>query len=120
MRLHRGVRQERNLVVDFNFRRRACKSGLDVALFSRNRAGLRGGIRKRLLMSALVSFAFGPSSHCTSSARRPCIAVQVLSAITATPFEIWITSFTPGIAFAFAASKLATFPPNTGQRATTA
>ena len=55
-----------------------------------------------------------------SSALRPSIAVQVLSATTATPFEICTTCLTPGTAFAFGASKLATLPPNTGQRATTA
>ena len=71
-------------------------------------------------MLSLLTPALGPSSHFTSSALRPSIAVQVLSATTAMPLEIWITSFTPGTAFAFAASKLATFPPNTGQRATTA
>ncbi len=71
-------------------------------------------------MVSLLAPAFGPSSHFTSSARRPCIAAQVLSAITATPLEICTTVLTPGTALAFVASKLATFPPNTGHRATTA
>ena len=71
-------------------------------------------------MVALVTAAFGPSSHCTTSAFLPWIADQVLSAMTATPLGIWITSFTPGTALAFDASKLATLPPNTGQRATLA
>ena len=71
-------------------------------------------------MPGVLTAATLPSSHWTVSARRPCIALQVLSATTATPFEICTTSFTPGTAFAFAASKLFTLPPNTGQRATTA
>ena len=48
------------------------------------------------------------------------MALQVLSATTATPLEIWTTLFTPATAFDRAASKLLTLPPNTGQRATTA
>src|SRR5262252_9051027 len=48
------------------------------------------------------------------------MAAQVLSAITATPFEIVTTSFTPGIDLARAASNDATLPPKTGHRATTA
>ena len=55
-----------------------------------------------------------------TSALRACMAFQVLSATTATPDEICTTCFTPGMALVFAASKLATLPPNTGQRATTA
>ena len=55
-----------------------------------------------------------------TSALRPSIALQVLSAITATPFEICTTFLTPGTAFAFVASKLATLPPNTGQRSSAA
>src|ERR1019366_6137800 len=73
-----------------------------------------------LRITALVSAAFGPSSHLISSASRPCIADQVLSATTATPLEICTASFTPRIAFALSALKLATFPPITGHRATTA
>ena len=53
-------------------------------------------------------------------ALRPSIALQVLSAITATPFEICTTFLTPGTAIAFVASKLATLPPNTGQRSSEA
>ena len=61
-----------------------------------------------------------PSLNCTRSALRPSIADQVLSATTATPFEISKTCFTPGTRFAFDASKLATLPPNTGHRCNTA
>src|SRR5438876_10001538 len=53
-------------------------------------------------------------------ALRPSIALQVLSAITATPFEIWTTFLTPGTAMAFDPSKLATLPSNTGQRSSDA
>src|SRR5262245_5960034 len=62
----------------------------------------------------------GPSSHFTVSARRPSIADHVLSATTASPVEIGTTSLTPGTDLAFVASKLAAFPPKTGQRAATA
>src|SRR5690242_16612430 len=61
-----------------------------------------------------------PSSHLMVRALRPSIALQVLSAITATPFEICTTFFTPGTAMAFEPSKLATLPPNTGQRSSEA
>ncbi len=43
-RLHRGMRQEWNLVVHFNLCRRAGKSGVDIALFSGHRARLCGCI----------------------------------------------------------------------------
>ena len=72
------------------------------------------------MSAGVLMAATAPSSHCTSSTRRPCMAFQVLSATTATPFEICTTLFTPGTALAFVASKLFTLPPNTGQRATTA
>ena len=36
------------------------------------------------------------------------------------PLLIWTTCFTPGTAFALSALKLATLPPNTGQRTTRA
>src|SRR5881296_3846950 len=71
-------------------------------------------------MLALETLAFAPSSQETSSASRPFFAGQYPSATTATPLEIWTTCRTPGTAFAFVASKRATLPPNTGQRAITA
>src|SRR6185503_3748846 len=61
-----------------------------------------------------------PSSHWMTRALRPSIALQVLSAITATPFEICTTFLTPGTAIVFVASKLATLPSNTGQRSSEA
>src|ERR1700688_2284279 len=48
------------------------------------------------------------------------MADQVSCASTATPLEIATTLTTPGTALVLEASKLATFPPNTGQRWTTA
>ena len=48
------------------------------------------------------------------------MADQVLSASTATPFEICTTFFTPETVFVLLASKLATLPPKTGQRSSTA
>src|SRR6185437_12715788 len=57
-----------------------------------------------------------PSSHWMTRALRPSIALQVLSAITATPFEICTTFLTPGTVIAFEPSKLATLPSKTGQR----
>jgi hypothetical protein len=42
------------------------------------------------------------------------LACHQLSATTATPSVICTTCFTPGMAFALAASKLATLPPMTG------
>ena len=45
---------------------------------------------------------------------------RVLRQADPAPLEILITSFTPGVAFALVASKLATLPPKTGHRATTA
>src|ERR1700674_5695020 len=46
-RLHRGVRQEWNFVIDINFRRRCSKSRVDIAYFSRNWARAFGGISKQ-------------------------------------------------------------------------
>src|SRR2546422_7504152 len=69
---------------------------------------------------ALLSPAFGPSSHLTASASLPWNAGQVLPATTATPLPIGTTPMTPGIALALAASNDATLPPKTGQRATAA
>jgi len=65
------------------------------------------------------------------NAWRPCIAAQVLRASTATPprglkcaggglGSIWTTFITPGTLSASASSTLATLPPRTGGRATTA
>src|SRR5437879_9328160 len=71
-------------------------------------------------MLALDTLALGPSAQETSSASRPFFAGQYPSATTATPVEIWTTCRTPGTAFALVASKRATLPPNTGQRAMTA
>src|SRR4029078_8172255 len=71
------------------------------------------------VMAALLWLAFGPSSHLMSRTLRPCMADQVLSAITAMPFEIWTASLTPGTSLVLVASKLATLPPNTGQRVST-
>src|SRR5579863_4390855 len=64
---------------------------------------------------------FGPSSHCTLRVRRPSIAPQTLSATTATAESlIFPTKLTPAIFFESLSSKLATLPPITGQRASTA
>src|ERR1700740_1842432 len=62
----------------------------------------------------------GPSSQVISSFSRPSFAGQNPFAITATPEGTCTTFTTPGIALALSALKLATFPPNTGARATTA
>ena len=70
--------------------------------------------------AAVDRVAPAPSSHVTTSARRPCMAAHVLSAITAIPVGIWMTSLTPGTARALAASKLVILPPITGQCSTTA
>ena len=75
---------------------------------------------KLWVMPALLTEAVFPSSHWIRSALRPWMADQVLSATTATPVEICTTCFTPGTVLALESSKLATLPPNTGQRATTA
>ena len=64
--------------------------------------------------------ALRPSFQVTVSAFRPCIAAQVSSATTATPFEIRTTCLTPGTSLAFESSTLASAPPKTGQRSTTA
>ena len=80
---------------------------------------------------AALSFALVSSlapSHLTSSASRPFIAAHVDVAMTPTPLHgasapcgsMATTCFTPGTAFAFVASKLATFAPNAGARRTLA
>ena len=71
-------------------------------------------------MLSLLWSAPCPSSQVIASASRPRSAAHVLSATTATPSSICTTSRTPGTALARASSKLATRPPNTGQRATVA
>src|SRR5438128_384589 len=61
---------------------------------------------------------WGPSSQVTFSARRALIAFQVLSATTAIAESLILsTKVTPGICLAAAASKSATLPPMTSQRA---
>src|SRR5271170_1032952 len=72
-------------------------------------------------IAAEFKFLFGPSSHCTFSTRRPSIALQTLSATTATAESpIFPTNPTPEIFLDSLSSKLATFPPITGHRASTA
>ena len=64
---------------------------------------------------------WGPSSQVTFSARRALIAFQVLSATTAIAESLILsTKVTPGICLAAAASKSATLPPMTSQRASAA
>ena len=63
----------------------------------------------------------GPSSQVTFSARRALIAFHVLSATTAMAESLILsTKVTPGICLAAAASKSATLPPMTSQRASAA
>ena len=62
----------------------------------------------------------GPSSHVMASASRAVFARHQLSATTATPSVICTTCFTPGIAFALAASKVTGLPPITGHWASEA
>ena len=71
-------------------------------------------------ISAVLSFAFGPSSQRMSSAARPCFAAHMWSATTATASSRRTTWSTPLIAFALLSSTLASLPPNTGQAATVA
>ena len=77
-------------------------------------------IRTRLLIVAVDSPALPPSSHLTSSASRAVFAVQKPSATTATPLPSCTTWRTPVMALARVPSNEATFPPMTGERATTA
>ena len=71
-------------------------------------------------MSAVVSLAFGPSSHSIFSAASPFFAAPMWSATTATQsssFTIWRTPFT---ALAAVSSTLFSWPPNTGDCASVA
>ena len=70
--------------------------------------------------SAVESFAFAPSAQRMSSAARPCVAAHVFPAMTVTASSNRTTCCTPGIAFAFESSTLASLPPNTGDTATEA
>jgi hypothetical protein len=67
-----------------------------------------------------LTSAMGPSFQAICSASRPFFAAQKLSATTATPEPIWTTFFTPLTFSACSASKLFTWPPNTGHFATVA
>jgi hypothetical protein len=60
------------------------------------------------------------SSHCTLSARRPCIAAHVPVATTATPSGTSTTSVTPCTFFASVASKDTSLAPKLGGHAITA
>ena len=66
-------------------------------------------------MSALDTWAFGPSSHTIGSASSAVLACHHVSATTATAvsptFNTWRT---PGMFFTLSASKLCTLPPKTG------
>ena len=65
---------------------------------------------------ALVTLALGPSSQTIGRAASAVFAFQKLSATTATAVSPTGTTFlTPRIPSTFAASKLFTLPPKTGQ-----
>ena len=67
-------------------------------------------------MSALLSLAFGPSSHSISSAASALLACHQVSATTATALSpTAITFLTPGRLAMAVASKRLTLPPTTGQ-----
>src|SRR5439155_373266 len=61
-----------------------------------------------------------PAAQEMSRAARPCFAAHVASATTATASSRRTTCCTPGTAFAWVSSTLASLPPNTGQPATAA
>ena len=69
---------------------------------------------------SVESVALGPSSHCTSSASRPCLAAQKLLPTTATPLASSTTWVTPLTVRTLSALNEATFAPNTGGCATSA
>jgi hypothetical protein len=71
-------------------------------------------------MPSELSEAEAPSSHRMSRASRATLACHQESATTATPSVTCTTCFTPGMDRAFAASRLATFPPITGHCASDA
>ena len=109
----------RHFVHRFDFLGRG-GSAAGVACFARHRAGLSDRSSMVLRLAAPFSARLlAPSSHWMSSALRPCMALQYSSATTATPFDLH-DLLHAGTALAFVASKLATLPPNTGQRASTA
>ena len=67
-------------------------------------------------MVALDSLAPGPSSQTTGSAASACLARHQLSATTATEMaSTRTTPFTPRRPLTWAASKLTSLPPDTGQ-----
>jgi hypothetical protein len=66
-------------------------------------------------MLALDTCAFGPSSHTIGSASSAVLACHHVSATTATAVSPTCTTcLTPGMPLTLSASKLFTFPPNTG------
>src|ERR1041385_3382751 len=85
-----------------------------------DRPGLVARTAHSCRRAGVDTLAHLPSSHLMVSALRPSIALQVLSAMTATPLEISTTFLTPGTAMALEPSKLATLPPKTGQRSSEA
>src|SRR5215472_9691147 len=129
-RLHANVRCEGQLIDGFDFLGRSGECRIGVAVIAKRVFGRLGGILQELLTEFFARFARGRAFvHFTSKALRPWMAAQELSARTATPpvveaprplVLISKTSRTPGTAFALAASKEATLPSKTGQRAITA
>ena len=71
-------------------------------------------------ISAVLSFAFGPSSQRMSSAAMPSFAAHMWSATTATASSRRTTWRTPSINLALVSSTEASLPPNTGHAATVA
>ena len=76
-RLHRGMGQERHLVHRLDLLGGAGQRLGDVAVVCGDDACLLRRALHLLTMSAVVTFAFGPSSHSMSSAARPCIAAHM-------------------------------------------
>ena len=96
-RLHRRVRQERQLVDDVEALRRGLDRAGRVAFGFRDDA-LRSAMPHpaRAMMPAVARSAFGPSSQTGAAAARPCFAAHMWSPITATASSRRTTSRTPG------------------------
>src|SRR5580692_7270276 len=67
------------------------RSDTGLLVFNATAPGFSRRSANILCIVALEVFARAPSFHWTFSALRPCMADQVLSATTATPFEICTT-----------------------------
>ena len=104
-RLHRRVREERNLVGRHDLGDGTCHRLVDVPDALRDRSRIERGLLSSRATSSVVSVASGPSSHSITRAASPFFAAPMWSATTATQSSSRTICCTPLTAFAAVSSR---------------